>query len=81
MNSLFFLGLYLRPEFVPNKLSLFRGIAIRLAENILVTKDGPINLSENVSPRDKATLASDTESCWYGEEIQNFMGSLLKRMV
>ncbi|XP_062597488.1 xaa-Pro aminopeptidase 3-like [Saccostrea cucullata] len=55
-------GLYLRPEYVPDKLSQFRGIAVRLEENILVTKDGPVNLSQNVSPRDRAPLACDTEN-------------------
>ncbi|XP_048777069.1 xaa-Pro aminopeptidase 3-like isoform X2 [Ostrea edulis] len=70
-------GLYFRPEYVPDKLSQFRGIAVRLEDNILVTKSGPVNLSQSVSPREKV-FACDADSIQSSVDIHNFMASLRK---
>lgn len=74
---LFILGLYLRPEYIPENLSLFKGIAVRLEENILVTEKDPINLSEKVSPREKSFLARDADECMIDEKAQRIIAKLI----
>lgn len=70
-------GLYLRPEYIPENLSLFKGIAVRLEENILVTEKDPINLSEKVSPREKSFLARDADECMIDEKAQRIIAKLI----
>lgn len=74
---LFILGLYLRPEYIPENLSLFKGIAVRLEENISVTEKDPINLSEKVSPREKSFLARDADECMIDEKAQRIIAKLI----
>lgn len=70
-------GLYLRPEYVPENLALFKGIAVRLEENILVTEKDPINLSEKVSPCEKMPLTKNTDECIFEESTQRTLATII----
>lgn len=66
---MFILGLYLRLEYILENFFLFKGIVVRLEENILVIEKDLINLSEKVFLREKSFLVRDVDECMIDEKV------------